>query len=517
MSPRSPIAPADGAVLAGEGPRLGSAGAYAAALLLVAAANLAAAAWGPALGGNLSMLFLVSVLIAAVGLGLGPALAAAVAAAITYNFFFLEPRLTFEIRRPADLLTFLTFFVVALVTGWLAGRARDHTRHVARRNAIIGSLLEASRTLSAANTPDEAAEALAGQLAAASGGAAVVLLPGADDLRVAGGPRGLTQLAAASVAAARRAWESGQAAASAGAGAEADWTFQALRGLHGRVGVVGLRTAPPAPGSEAEDRLSALLEQGAAAIERAQLAAAAAENAGLRKADQLRSALLNSISHDFRTPLSTVLGAATTLLAYETQLKPAVRRDLLESIREEGERINRYVGDLLDMSRLEGGALSPRREWTDVRDVLGSAIARVKAQGRAIERAFSAEVALVRLDPVLLEQAILNLLENAAAYSPAGSRILVTAVDGDGEVRVAVEDEGPGIPPEAQAMVFDRFRRLQTPSDRTQGLGLGLSIAKGFIEAMGGRIAAISPIGPEGGTRMEISLPRAEPAAEAEA
>ncbi|HZZ36618.1 MAG TPA: DUF4118 domain-containing protein, partial [Caulobacteraceae bacterium] len=485
---------------------------YVTALVLVGAANAVAVAAGPTLGGaDLAMVFLVSVLITSVGFGLGPALLAAVMAAVTYNFFFLEPRLTFQIRHPADILTFSMFFAVAVVTGWLGGRARDVARRVERRNAIIGALLEASRDLSASTSADEAAQALAGQVAGASGGAAIVLLPTSSGMRVAGGPAGLGQLAEVSATAARRSWESGAVTATAaGATSEVGWTFRPLQGLHGRVGVVGLRAPEPKLGAEDEGLLSALLRQGAVALERADLAAAAADNEALRKADQLRSALLNSISHDFRTPLSTVLGSATTLLDYEAELKPAVRRDLLESIREEAQRINRYVGDLLDMSRLEGGALKPRRQWTDVRDVLRSAVERLgdRLGGRRLERDFGATLSLVETDPTLLEQALINILENAAAYSPEASRITISAHEDPAHVVISIEDEGPGIPREALATVFDRFRRLETPSDRTLGLGLGLSIAKGFIEAMGGRIAAASPVDGARGTRFLISLPK---------
>ena len=480
---------------------------YVVALGLVAATNGVAWAAGPRLvGANLAMLFLAPVLASAVGFGLGPALVAALAAALSFNLLFIEPRFTFLIGHSADLLTFSMFFAVALATGWLAGRARDEA-HLARRHAAtVGALLEASRALAAATTSEEAARTLAEQLMAAGAGAAVVMLPSAEGLRVAGGPPGLDRLAAAAAEAARQTLETGEAGGS-GDGASG-YLFLPLDGSSGRVGVVGLRNSIPE--EAVEGLLAGLLRQGAVALERAELAAASIENRALRRADELRSALLNSISHDFRTPLSTVLGSVTTLQDYGDQLRPAVQRDLLESIREEAQRLNRYVGDLLDMARLEAGALTPKREWADVREVVASALARIgdRMGSRRVVRDFAIDLSRVKLDRTLLEQAILNVLENAVSYGPDGSRIEVAAYEDAGRVVIAIEDEGPGIAPEALKVIFDRFRRLERASDRGEGLGLGLSIARGFIEAMGGRIAATSPVADGRGTRFLISLPK---------
>ena len=261
--------------------------------------------------------------------------------------------------------------------------------------------------------------------------------------------------------------------------------------------------------------MAALLDQGAVVLERAELAAATVENEALRRSDKLRAALLNSISHDLRTPLSTVMGSATTLIDYGPTLKPEVSGDLLISIREEAERLNRYVGDLLDMTRLEGGALKTKSEWTDVRDVLAAAIGRVerRLEIRKLTRDFPDELTLVQVDPGLLEQAIVNILENAIAYSPDGSLIEVAAYEDRGNVVISIEDEGPGIPQADIERIFEKFRRLEEPSDRNRGdrhkgAGLGLSIAKGFIEAMNGRIAAASPLAHGRGTRILISLPK---------
>ena len=464
------------------------------------------------LGADLGMIFLASVLIAGLAWGLRPALAAAALAIATYNFFFLEPRFSFRIGHAADVLTFAIFIAVAGVTGWLTGRVRDQARLSSRRASAVTALLAASRRLSAGATLGETAHALAEQASAAAGARAVVLLPHEDTVQLAAGAPGEVTLSTTDLTAARWAWDKREAAGKGtGTLPQIDWTFRPLIGVRGRAGVAGIETSA-APGVDDERLVLALLDQGAVALERAELAAATVENEALRRSDKLRAALLNSISHDLRTPLSTVMGSATTLIDYDATLKPGVRADLLVSIREEADRLNRYVGDLLDMTRLEGGALKTRSEWTDVRDVLTAATHRVERRlgARTLLRDFPPELTSVRVDPSLLEQAIVNILENAIEYSPDGLPIEAAVYEDRGNVVISIEDEGPGIPKADIERIFEKFRRLEEPSDRARkdrkGAGLGLSIAKGFVEAMGGRIAAASPIHAGRGTRVLISL-----------
>jgi len=471
-------------------------------------------------GGDLAMIFLAGVLTSGLAFGLRPALWASALAILSYNYFFLEPRFSLRIGHAADVLTFTIFFAVAAASGWLTGRVRDQARLSSRRAAAVTALLAASRRLSGAANQEETARVLAEQASAAAGGRAVVLLPKALDLVLAAASPASVILTTAEMAAARWAWERGEAAgAGTGTLPQLGWTFRPLVGVRGRAGVAGVEVN--ASGALGEERLvAAMLDQGAVALERAQLAAVTVENEALRRSDKLRAALLNSISHDLRTPLSTVMGSATTLIDYGPTLKPEVASDLLISIREEAERLNRYVGDLLDMTRLEGGALRTRSEWTDARDVLGAAIARVERRlgNRRLSRDFPPDLSVVQVDPGLLEQAIVNVLENAIAYSPDGSLIEVAAYEDRGSVLVSIEDEGPGIPKADIDRIFEKFRRLEepsdrAPSDRSKGAGLGLSIARGFIEAMGGRIAAASPLHQGRGTRILISLPKAPAAA----
>ncbi len=462
-------------------------------------------------GANLAMIFMVSVLASGLAFGLWPAITAAAFAAFVYNFFFLAPRLTIWIGHPGDVLTFVVFFAVAMVTGWLSGRVRDQARATSRRASAIASLLGASRNLSAAAKQQDAAQVLAEQLAAATGAKAMVMLPADGDIVQAAGSPAMEALSPTDLTAARWAWEKGEAAGSGtGTLPNAAWTFWPLQGVKARSGVAA--TEPRPGGGPEDDRfVQALLDQGAVALERAEFAAEAADAEALRRSDRLRSALLNSISHDLRTPLSTVLGSTTTLLEYGKSLSPRVQRDLLESIREEAERLNRYVGDLLDMTRLEGGALVTRKDWIDVRDVLRAATERVSRRlgERRFERDYPPNLTMVKADPGLLEQALVNILENAIAYSPDGTTIETAAYEDRNNVVLSIEDEGSGIPTTELEGVFEKFRRMAEASDRGKGAGLGLAISKGFVEAMGGRIAAASPIHEGRGTRILISLPKA--------
>ncbi|HEX3919666.1 MAG TPA: sensor histidine kinase KdpD [Caulobacteraceae bacterium] len=458
---------------------------------------------------DLGMIFLAAVFTAAVLQGLRPALLAAVLAFFDYNYFFLKPRYSFAVGRPTDVLTLLVFLAVALVTGILAGRVRDAQAATLRRAAAITSLLSASRRLSAAAEKMDAATALAEQLSAATGGRGMILLPEGGEITPAAAAPEMTPLSTQDMAAARWAWEHGEAAgAGTGTLPGAAWTFWPMQGISARVGVAA--TEPRPGGGDDERFVLSLLDQGAIAVERAELAAEASEADALRRSERLRTALLNSISHDLRTPLAGVLGATTTLLEYGPELERPVQVDLLESIRDEAERLNRYVGNLLDMTRLEGGGVAPRTQSTDLRDVVTAAAERVARRlgKRELVRDYPPTISTVPADPALLEQALVNILENAIAYSDDGSRIEAAVYEDERNVVISIEDEGRGIPTAQLQQVFEKFLRLDESSDRGKGTGLGLAIAKGFVDAMGGRIAAASPIHDGKGTRILISLPK---------
>ena len=489
------------------------------AALVGAATGIAAALDRVSASANLAMIYLAAVLISGLFSGLRPAIAAAAASICLYNFFFLEPRLTFAIGHASDVLTFAIFLATAGVTGWLSGRVRDQIQFATRRASAIATLLAASRRLSGAAIRAEAAQALAEQAGEVVGGRAVVLLPKAGEIAPVAGAPGPVVLNDTEMAAARWAWEKGEpAGAGTGTLPQIAWTFRPLVGVRQPTGVVGYAVeGGVAP--ENERLLNAMLDQGAVALERAELAAGQAKTEAMRRSDHLRAALLNSISHDLRTPLATVMGSASTLIELGAELPESTRADLLLSVREEAERLNAYVGNLLDMTKLEGDALQPKVALFDVREVLADAIARVRRRlgSRSLAQDYPVDLPLVELDPGLFEQAVVNILENAIAYSPADTPIEVAAYEDRNNVVVSIEDEGKGIPTEQLQRVFDRFRRVDEPSDRSRdrgkGVGLGLSISKGFVEAMGGRIAAASPIHPHPvdgmrGTRILISLPK---------
>ena len=259
---------------------------------------------------------------------------------------------------------------------------------------------------------------------------------------------------------------------------------------------------------EQRDLLETLVDQVAVAIERTNLATDIEEARLLTETERLRSALLSSVSHDLRTPLVSIIGSATGLASCDGALSSADRAQLVQTILEESERLNRFVQNLLDMTRLGYGALQPNREWVDLREIVGRALKQMARPlaSLKVEVQIPDDLPLLHVDPILIEQVLVNILDNAAKYSPAGGRIeIAAALDGE-QVSVRVSDEGPGIPPEARDTVFDVFYRVRAGDKQAAGTGLGLSICRGLIEAHGGRIEALP--GPGGrGTTIAFWLP----------
>jgi len=240
--------------------------------------------------------------------------------------------------------------------------------------------------------------------------------------------------------------------------------------------------------------LDALGDQTAVSIERITLAEDVDRARLLAETERLRSALLTSISHDLRTPLASILGAASSLESYDTLLDSAGKRDLLRTIQEEAERLGRFVANLLDMTRLEAGALAPKREPADLGELVGSALARAGKvlAGHRVEVDIAPDLPLPDLDVVLFEQSLFNVLDNAAKYAPRGTLITLRAWHEPeaGEVRLQVIDEGPGVPDAALPHLFEKFYRVLATDRQLAGTGLGLAISRGFVEAMGGQVEA---------------------------
>jgi two-component system sensor histidine kinase KdpD len=285
----------------------------------------------------------------------------------------------------------------------------------------------------------------------------------------------------------------------------AAWHFRPLRTGARTLGVLGLAGAGAPKGDEAQT-IDAVLDQGAVALERIVFASDAARVEALTQTEKLRGALLSSFSHDLRTPLTAILGAATSLRRDAERMGPDDRRALLDTVEDEARRLDRFVNNLLEMTRLEAGALKPKNEWVDLQDAVEAALASLRTIRRmlSVVRDFPALLPPVTADPVLLDSVLVNVLDNAAKHG--GERVQIGATVEGGTVRLIIEDDGPGIPPASLPQVFDRFTRAPDRT-ATQGAGLGLSICKGLLEAMGGTIAAESPAARGRGTRITITLP----------
>jgi two-component system sensor histidine kinase KdpD len=344
----------------------------------------------------------------------------------------------------------------------------------------------------------------------------VLLLPDNGSIAVKGGFPPEDRLEEADLAAAKWAWQQNRPAGrDSDALPGAKWLFFPMRTGRGAIGIVGICRDEPGPLLRAEQRrlLDALADQGALAIERVHLVGDIERVRREAEADRLRSALLTSISHDLRTPLAAVLGAAGALRDLPKSLDDEAKADLLVTIIDESERLNRFIANLLDMTKLESGAVAPNLAPHDVGEIVGSALERAKkilARHR-VEVAIPSDLPMISVDPVLFEQVLFNLLDNAAKYAPAGTAIRIQGWAERDAVKLQVVDEGHGIPPDDLERIFDKFHRVQRGDQVRAGTGLGLSISRGFLEAMHGSITAANRTDRQGAV-FTISVPVAKPA-----
>lgn len=444
---------------------------------------------------NLALVFLMAVLASAVTSGLWPALFACLASALAFNFFFLEPRHTLTVSDPESVVALVVFVIVAVTASNLAARLHRQAVAARQRARTTEDLYQFSRKLAGTGTLDDVLWATAYQIAAMLRVRVVILLPDSDTLAVKVGYPPDDTLAEADVAAARWAWEHKQAA---GRGAYtlpgAKRLYMPLRTGRTPIGVIGLDNDKPGPllTTEGQRLFDALADQAAVAIERIQLVADVEAAKLAAEADRLRTALLSSISHDLKTPLAGILGAAGTLNDYAASLPEADRTELVSTIIEESERLHRFIGNLLDMTRLESGAMQPNASLHFPGDIVGSALRRAGGllAHHKLELALPADLPMLRIDPVLFEQVIFNLLDNAAKYAPPASTIAIKGWREGGHVLLRLADEGPGIPPDDIERIFDSFYRVRKTDHVPAGTGLGLAICRGFVEAMGGTITA---------------------------
>ncbi|MFU2328077.1 DUF4118 domain-containing protein [Pseudomonas sp. NFX98] len=490
------------------------------ALAVVATILASALAWAVAKTlplPNISLVFLAAVLLVAVRSSLGPALVCAALSFLTYDFLFIPPNFSFSIQREEDVLTLLFFLLMAALTGNLAARQRRQLQALRDTQEETTELLDLSRKLTAATDRQAVISAAAHHLEGWSDLQLCLLnRDGPSGWKVeTGGP---LEFSEAERAAADWAWQHDQpAGAGTGTLPFGRWWWWPLTVEDGPLALLGVCAKEGQTLSGQRRRLLTALSQPLAqALARAQLAddLEAARLHG--ETEQLRSALLASVSHDLRTPLTSMRGSIDSLLALGEAIPLEDRRELLEGTRDEAERLDRYIQNLLDMTRLGHGALKLARDWVSPADIVGSALNRLRAvlAPLQVSTEVPAELPLLFVHAALIEQALINVMENAARFSPSHGRLQLRAGADDSELFFSVSDEGPGIPESERSKIFDMFYTAARGDRGGQGTGLGLAICQGMVGAHGGRISVADGI--EGrGTCITLHLPlQAQPAFE---
>ena len=444
---------------------------------------------------NVDLVFLTAVVVVAVRFGLWPSLTASVASSLCYNFFFLPPIYTFTIADPHNIAAFALFTLVAIIVSNVAARGRTQAVAAQTRVRTVESLHSFSRKLAGAGTLDDVLWATAYQTALMLKVRVVLLLPSNGSIAVKAGYPPEDILGDADLAAAKWAWENDRAA---GRGSDtlpgAKRLFLPMHTGRGAIGVVGIDSDKPGPLLTPDQRrlLDALMDQGALAIERVRLVEDMDRVERTAETERLRSALLTSISHDLKTPLAAVLGSAGTLRDLADKLADGEKADLLATIIDESERLNRFIANLLDMTKLEAGAIAPNLASYDLSEIVGSTLRRAGKilRRHQVQLELATDVPMVELDAVLFEQVLFNLLDNAAKYAAAGTTIFIHTWRDRTTVTLQILDEGEGIPPGDLEHIFDKFYRVQKTDQVRAGTGLGLAISRGFVEAMHGTIVA---------------------------
>jgi two-component system sensor histidine kinase KdpD len=470
---------------------------------------------------DLEMLFLLSVMVTAISTGRGPSIFAAALSVACYDFFFVPPYYTFSVADRRYFLTFAMMFGIGIVLSELAGRLRRQERDASAREERTSVLYALTRELAGTDRPAEIAAIAARHAAAIFAAKTVVLSPGVDgSLRAIGEAPAGTHLEDKELGVAKWCFEHAELA---GLDTDtlpgADSLCAPLRVGQSRLGVLALMPSrheaaePGDPSGSADKRrlgldqrafLDVFSAQVAVALERARLSAEAEQSALRAKTEEMRASLLSAVSHDLRTPLASITGAATALRD-GPELNHDTRAELLDAIVDQAERLERLVSNLLDMTRLDSGGVALKRDWVPLDEMIGSALTRLEAQlaDRQVSVSIAADVPLVLVDPVLFEQVLVNLLENAEKYTPKGSPIEIAARREGAQVVLTVADHGPGLAPGAEQRVFEKFYRGQHGG--VLGAGLGLAICKGIVEAHAGTIRAENRS--TGGAAFVVTIP----------
>jgi len=457
-----------------------------------------------------SVVFLLPVLVAATRWGLVPAIVAAIGGVLASAYFFYPPLYTFRITDPLEVLNLILFLIVAVIVSQLATRLKRQLEMARQREIDVRDLYAFSRRLAVAFDVSDIHAAVEDHIATVLH-REVVLFAGLRDTTLGGRRSGvavpqqvLTE--AAEVAAGRRDATGAIAAASSGAA----WLVRAVSPKNPEFGVIAIDL-----GGETQDafdevrvRVDAVLADATATLERLGVAHAISEARMRAQTDQLREALIGSVSHELRTPLASILGAATVLMAAPALAKEKKLQALVLDVRNEAERLNNDIQNLLDATRISSDGIKPHIEWADPEDILNSAIERCRHRltDRRVTLNLPQDLPLVHVDPVLVQQALVQIFDNAAKYSEPGSQISVAARARDGRMILSVSDQGSGLTPEEAAQIWDRFVRNPRHAATTSGSGLGLWIANAFIAVNGGKMHAVSD-GPGQGTTLTIELP----------
>jgi two-component system sensor histidine kinase KdpD len=435
---------------------------------------------------SISPIYLVAVLFCAITLGRWPAMLCAGLSFVAFKFFFVAPIYSFTVDDAEDVSRLLVFLATAFLVGGMAIRVREQATAAQRRAAEVAALYDLSQAISA----ELSFEAIAPRCVSTT--MRLLQSPGCRLLLAA--PAGVSSVAAQS-----GSWPADAAVVSA-----------PLRSGEQSLGALQVvRPAEPQPWAEEQQRLlETLASQASLALERSRLAQAAAQAEALVASDRLKSTLLSAISHDVRTPLASITAAADELRARDVAWSPAAIQELADLIGAQAQRLNHLVTNLLDLTRIEAGVLSPQRGWYSIAEILYAVLQRLAGDlaDRPLELIIADDLPLLPIDYVQIEQVLWNILENARKYSPPGTPITIAVAAREQVLQIQIGDRGPGIPADERVRVFEKFYRLpQQNGERVPGSGIGLAICKGLVEAHGGQITILGREG--GGTLVEIGLP----------
>lgn len=497
-------------------PPIGDVGAYVNASLFVALAAAFAVSVSQAITiPNISLVFVLAVIAAAARYGIVVSLFTAVTSALAYNFFLIPPLYTFTIADPSNIYAMFFFIIIGAAVSAITARTRSLAL-IAKRQARLSADLESfARTLVGQEEEGQIAENTAALVSKLLFARVVVLGARGDDLEIIGESPGPEILAAEDMAAAKWAFAQRR---EAGRGSDtlhgARWLFLPVPGERGFVGVIGVRPMDDAARLDPEQKriLDLIAAQAGMALDRARFQREAADARVEAESERLKGTLLASVSHDLRTPLSTILSAIESLETFGDKHAPETRAELLSTAAGETRRLSRFIENLLDMSRIDAGAVRARREPREVGDLVEHAIdrARPALQSKHLARDVSTGLPRVLIDLDLAETALANVLENAGKYAPDDSTVLIRAFRDRRAVVIEVLDEGAGFSEAATASLFEKFARGVEGDGRPPGTGLGLAIAKGFFEAQGGSIE-VQNRNDRQGACVRVKLPIEEP------